>query len=173
MNSRRRISAPRLGGQHCIGSNEYFDRAQTGHQKRCRSAQPCRRWVKTRIYRTATATAGSPQLADIPGSRCRVHDRDCNMPFTLRPTGLSSPAYRDWADYIVIEDGEGHRANVRGPAYAADLRWFLIPSRFTSIPSGAITTSGRAPSLDEAKAQFLTDWQNCRTDSTSCPRVPT
>jgi predicted secreted protein len=27
------------------------------------------------------------------------------MPLTLRPTALSSPAYRDWADYIVLEDG--------------------------------------------------------------------
>jgi hypothetical protein len=26
--------------QHCTGSNEYFDRAQTGHQNHCRSAQP-------------------------------------------------------------------------------------------------------------------------------------
>jgi len=24
---------------------------------------------------------------------------------TLRPMGLSSPAYRDWLDYIVLEDG--------------------------------------------------------------------
>ena len=40
MNSRRRISAPKLRGQHCIGSNEYFDRAQTGQQNHCRSAQP-------------------------------------------------------------------------------------------------------------------------------------
>ena len=40
MNSRRRISAPKLRGQHCIGLNEYFDRAQTGHQNHCRSAQP-------------------------------------------------------------------------------------------------------------------------------------
>ena len=40
MNSRRRISAPKLRGQHCIGSNEYFDRAETGHQNHCRSAQP-------------------------------------------------------------------------------------------------------------------------------------
>ena len=30
MTSRRRISAPKLRGQHCIGSNEYFDRAQLG-----------------------------------------------------------------------------------------------------------------------------------------------
>jgi hypothetical protein len=40
MNLLRRISAPKLRGQHCIGSNEYFDRAQTGHQNHCRSAQP-------------------------------------------------------------------------------------------------------------------------------------
>jgi hypothetical protein len=25
------------------------------------------------------------------------------MPLTLRPTALSSPAYRDWADYIIVE----------------------------------------------------------------------
>ena len=35
-----RISAPTLRDQHCIGSNEYFDRAQTGHENHCRSAQP-------------------------------------------------------------------------------------------------------------------------------------
>jgi hypothetical protein len=49
------------------------------------------------------------------------------MPLTLRPTALSSPAYRDWADYIVRE---GSRA--LGRIY-----------------------EGRAPSLDEAKSQFL------------------
>jgi hypothetical protein len=24
---------------------------------------------------------------------------------TLRPTGLSSPAYRDWLDYVIVEEG--------------------------------------------------------------------
>jgi len=33
---------------------------------------PLPRWVKTRIYRIATLTAGSPQLADIPESRDAV-----------------------------------------------------------------------------------------------------
>jgi hypothetical protein len=28
-----------------------------------------------------------------------------SMMLTLRPTGLSSPAYSDWADHIVLEDG--------------------------------------------------------------------
>ena len=27
------------------------------------------------------------------------------MPLTLRPTGLSSSAYRDWLDYVILEDG--------------------------------------------------------------------
>ena len=40
MNSRRRISAPNLRGQHCIGLNEYFDRGSNRHQSHCRSAQP-------------------------------------------------------------------------------------------------------------------------------------
>ena len=33
MNSRRRISAPKLRGQHCIGSNEYFDRGRNRASK--------------------------------------------------------------------------------------------------------------------------------------------
>ena len=40
MNSRRRISAPKLRGQHCTGSNEYFDKTETGIETVCRSAQP-------------------------------------------------------------------------------------------------------------------------------------
>jgi Transposase zinc-binding domain len=40
MNSRRRISEPKVSGQHCIGSNQELDRAQTEHQNQCRSAQP-------------------------------------------------------------------------------------------------------------------------------------
>jgi hypothetical protein len=27
------------------------------------------------------------------------------MPLTLRPTGLSSPAYRNWLDYVIVADG--------------------------------------------------------------------
>ena len=36
--------------------------------------------VKSPHYRTATSTAGSPQLADIPASRCRVNDRTAGIP---------------------------------------------------------------------------------------------
>ena len=34
---------------------------------------------------------------------------DCPM-LTLRPTGLSSPAYRDWLDYVIVEDGRDVQA---------------------------------------------------------------
>jgi hypothetical protein len=27
------------------------------------------------------------------------------MPLSLRRTGLSPPAYRDWLDYVIVEDG--------------------------------------------------------------------
>jgi hypothetical protein len=37
----------------------------------------------------------------------------------------------------------------------------------------AITTSGRAASIGEAKAQFLANWQKCRTDSTPRPHGST
>ena len=40
MNSRRRISSPKLSSQHCIRPNEYFDRAETGASKPLRGAQP-------------------------------------------------------------------------------------------------------------------------------------
>jgi len=43
----------------------------------------------------------------------------------------------------------------------------------TTNPKLGLTTSGRAPSLDAAKAQFLMNWQKCRTDSTPAPRAST
>ena len=49
MNSRRRISAPKLRGQHCIGSNEYFDRGQPGIKTIGAVHSQCRGWVITRL----------------------------------------------------------------------------------------------------------------------------
>ncbi|MGA6963123.1 MAG: hypothetical protein WBZ51_05755, partial [Xanthobacteraceae bacterium] len=37
------------------------------------------------------------------------------MPLTLRPTGLSSPAYRDWLDYVIVADGPVAEALARLP----------------------------------------------------------
>jgi hypothetical protein len=51
-------------------------------------------------------------------------------------------------------------------------RWFWAISIYVD-PKLGIVTSGRAASLDEAKAQFLTNWQKCRTDSTPPARSST
>jgi len=45
------------------------------------------------------------------------------------------------------------------------LRWFWSITVYVD-PKRGINTSGRAASLEEAKAQFLSNWQKCRADST-------
>ena len=43
-----------------------------------------------------------------------------------------------------------------------ELRWFWSITVYVD-PKRGIITSGRAPTLEEAKAQFLANWQKCRT----------
>ena len=85
------------------------------------------------------------------------------MPLTLRPTGLSSPAYRDWLDYVIVEDGRDVGRLYEDRHSPPEYRWFWSITIYVN-PMLGIVTSGRAPSLDEAKAQFLTNWQKCRTE---------
>jgi hypothetical protein len=87
------------------------------------------------------------------------------MPLTLRPTGLSSPAYRDWLDYVIVADGRAVGRIYEDRQTPPDLRWFWSITVYVD-PKQGINTSGRAASLDEAKAQFLSNWQRCRADST-------
>ena len=53
-----------------------------------------------------------------------------------------------------------------------ELRWFWSITVYVD-PKRGIITSGRAPTLEEAKAQFLTSWHKCRTDSTPPARSST
>ena len=94
------------------------------------------------------------------------------MALTLRPTGLSSPAYQDWADYIVGDDGRDVGRIYEDRHSRPALRWFWSITVYVN-PKLGITTSGRAPSLEEAKAQFLANWQRYRTDSTPPARSST
>jgi hypothetical protein len=59
------------------------------------------------------------------------------MPLTLRPAGLSSPAYRDWLDYVIVEDGRDvgrlHEDRHSGP----ELRWFWAISIYVNPRVGA------------------------------------
>jgi hypothetical protein len=91
---------------------------------------------------------------------------------TLHPTGLSSPAYRDWLDYVIVEDGRDVGRVYEDRHSRPELRWFWSVTVYVN-PMLGITTSGRAPSLEAAKAQFLINWQKCRTDSTPAPRPST
>ena len=86
---------------------------------------------------------------------------DCSMPLTLRPTGLSSPVYADQPDYIVCEDGKAVKRMYEDRHTPPDLRWFWSITVYIN-PKLGITTSGRAASIEDAKAQFLTNWQNWR-----------
>jgi hypothetical protein len=43
---------------------------------------------------------------------------------TLRPTGLSSPAYRDWLDYVIVEDGRDVGRLYEDRHSRPELRWF-------------------------------------------------
>jgi hypothetical protein len=88
---------------------------------------------------------------------------------TLGRTALASPAYRDWADYIIVEDGRDVGRLYEDRHSKPELRWFWSITLYVN-PMLGITTSGRAPSLDAAKAQFLTNWQKCRMDSTPTGR---
>jgi hypothetical protein len=84
---------------------------------------------------------------------------------TLRRTALASPAYRDWADYIIVEDGRDVGRIYEDRHSKPKLRWFWSITLYVN-PMLGIKTSGRAASLDEVKAQFLSNWQRCRADST-------
>jgi hypothetical protein len=46
------------------------------------------------------------------------------MPLTLRRTGLSSPAYRDWLDYVIVEDGRDVGRVYEDRHSRPELRWF-------------------------------------------------
>ena len=84
------------------------------------------------------------------------------MPLTLRPTSLSSPAYREWLDYVIVADGRGVGRVYEDRHSRPELRWFWSITIYVN-PKRGITT---ITSLEEAKAQFLSSWQTCCADST-------
>ena len=62
----------------------------------------------------------------------------------LRPTGLSSPAYHDWLDYLIVEDGCDVGRIYEDRNSKPELGWFWAISIYVN-PKLGITTSGRAP----------------------------
>ena len=66
---------------------------------------------------------------------------------------------------MIVEDGRDVRRVYEDRHSQPELRWFWSLTIYVN-PKWGITTSGRASSLEEAKAQFLANWQKCCTDST-------
>jgi hypothetical protein len=67
-------------------------------------------------------------------------------------------AYRDWLDYVIVENGRNVGRLYEDPHSPPEYRWFWSITVYVN-PKLGIITSGRAPSIDQAKAQFLASWQ--------------
>jgi hypothetical protein len=65
---------------------------------------------------------------------------------------------------VIVEDGRDVGRIYEDKHSRPELRWFWSITIYV-IPKLGITTSGRAASLEEAKAQFLASWHKCPTDS--------
>src|ERR1700730_6117552 len=94
-------------------------------------------------------------------------DRARAMALTLRFTAPSTD-YRDWLDYTIVEGGRRDVSRLYvGRHRPPELRWFWSITIYFA-PKLGITTNGREASLNEAKEQFLGNWQKCRTAANSC-----
>jgi hypothetical protein len=80
------------------------------------------------------------------------------MVLTLHRTGLSSPA--DRLDFVIVNDGRNVGRLYEDRHSRPELRWLWSITIYVN-PKLGITTSGRARSMDQAKAQFWTNWQRC------------
>ena len=80
------------------------------------------------------------------------------MPLTMRPTGVESPVDKIRQDFTIFS-GRWEMGRIyedrSGPL---NLRWFWSLHGIVGKPL-AMRTDGRAPTLDEAKAQFEAAWR--------------
>jgi hypothetical protein len=88
------------------------------------------------------------------------------MALRLHRTLSTSHRDRDWLDYVIVNGGRyvGRLYEDRHSRPAS--RWFWAITIYVN-PQLGITTSGRAPSLEQAKAQFLTNWRKYRGEPAS------
>jgi hypothetical protein len=75
----------------------------------------------------------------------------------MRKTGLRSPAYADWFDCVVYDDGRPIGRIYEDRHALPDLRWYWSLTVLGAAHAGA--NSGRAPTLDEAKAQLQANFK--------------
>jgi hypothetical protein len=81
------------------------------------------------------------------------------MLLTTRPTGGHSPVYQDRQDWTVLDEGQpvGRIYEDTSASTSAGMRWFWSITVYV-WPDAGIVTSGRAPTLDQAKAEFQRSW---------------
>jgi predicted RNase H-like HicB family nuclease len=77
------------------------------------------------------------------------------MALTMRPSGLSSPAYKDEFDVVIYEDGNavGRIYEVGGIGTPPDVRCFWSMFMLVDWRAGVVT-SGKVATLEEAKARL-------------------
>jgi hypothetical protein len=85
------------------------------------------------------------------------------MALLLRPTKLASTAYARLRDWAIVEDGRtvGRIVKDGSASTPPDRRWSWSIVIFVSDRTGVVT-SGRAPTLSEAKADFRRNWERVR-----------
>ena len=64
------------------------------------------------------------------------------MSLSLRAAGLSSPAYRDWLDYVIVEEGRDVGRLYEDRHSPPEYHWFWSITVYVN-PMLGITTSGR------------------------------
>ena len=97
------------------------------------------------------------------GQRCRCLTFAALMALFLRPTKLASTAYARLRDWAIVEDGRtvGRIVEDGSASTPPDRRWSWSIVIFVSDRTGVVT-SGRAPTLSEAKADFRRNWESVR-----------
>jgi hypothetical protein len=85
------------------------------------------------------------------------------MPLTMRPTGGNSPVYVDRQDWTIFDDGKPVGRMYEDASTSAPRRPALVLVGHVN-PRAGIVTSGKVPTLQEAKVQFeARTWRWLRT----------
>ena len=79
------------------------------------------------------------------------------MSLTMRKFSRTSAAYADWFDCEVYEDGRAMGRIYEDRHTLPELRWYWCITVLGAWQSGP--TSGRVPTLEEAKAQFQANFK--------------
>jgi len=75
------------------------------------------------------------------------------MSLSMRKIGLSSPAYADWFDCIIYDDGRPIGRIYEDRHALPELRWYWSLTVLGAGHAG-IPHNGRVPTLEQAKAEL-------------------